>query len=46
MEIFAAIMIWPVLVFAVSGFLLGVTTHSKVSALEKRVKALESANEK
>ncbi|MHC4654676.1 MAG: hypothetical protein ACYTDW_05800 [Planctomycetota bacterium] len=46
MAVFADIMIWPIMVFALVGFMFGLTTQKKVSALERRVKALESSNEK
>ncbi len=46
METFITIMFWPVLVFAVSGCVSGLYAHSKVTDLEKRVKALESPDEK
>jgi hypothetical protein len=40
------IMIGPVLGFALIGFILGMSNHSKVEDLEKRLKVLESSDEK
>ena len=46
MGTFVTVMIGPVLGFALIGFILGLSNHSKVEDLEKRVKALESSDEK
>ena len=44
--VFAAFIVFVACAFGILGFIFGLLAHKKASNLEKRVKALESSDEK